>query len=231
MTKGLPATVEDAEIAAVEDAAVARARRYVRKLKSGEISAQPLELRDSEGAAPPSWFGRENSRAWVKTCMKALAADPPACILCLRARPRRPLCRRRSPPRDHRRTQRAGRGAAHVAARLRYRDHEGGAPAAGRKGHNGGGPPQSGHCLRDRRHLPRVRSPSDTFAGLAAARPERLLYRGARFGGGTRSHLGVGRCEGVDAIQLPSRVGHLASSGPRMPSNQSLCTLYFWCRA
>ena len=76
MTKGLPATVEDAEIAAVEDAAVARARRYVRKLKSGEISAQPLELRDSEGAAPTSWFGRENSRAWVKTRLKALAADP-----------------------------------------------------------------------------------------------------------------------------------------------------------
>ena len=76
MTKGVPATLEDAEMAAVEAAAVARARRYVRRLKSGAISAQPLELRDSEGAAPWSWFGRENSRAWVKTRLKALAADP-----------------------------------------------------------------------------------------------------------------------------------------------------------
>jgi hypothetical protein len=71
MTKGVPATLEDAEMAAVEAAAVARARRYVRRLKSGEISAQPLELRDSEGAAPWAWFGRENSRAWVKARLKA----------------------------------------------------------------------------------------------------------------------------------------------------------------
>jgi hypothetical protein len=76
MTKGLPATLEDAEMAAVEVKAVARARRYVRRLKSGAISAQPLELRNSEGAAPWSWFGRENSRAWVKTRLKALAANP-----------------------------------------------------------------------------------------------------------------------------------------------------------
>jgi hypothetical protein len=71
MTRGLPATLEDAEMAAVEAAAVARARRYVRRLKSGEISAQPLELRDSEGATPWPWFGRENSRAWVKARLKA----------------------------------------------------------------------------------------------------------------------------------------------------------------
>jgi hypothetical protein len=68
MTKGLPATFEDA--------AVAHARRHVCRLKSGEISAQPLELRDSEGAAPWSWFGRENSRAWVKARLKALAVNP-----------------------------------------------------------------------------------------------------------------------------------------------------------
>jgi hypothetical protein len=76
MTKGLPATLEDAEMAAVEAAAVARARRYVRRLKSGEISAQPLELHDSEGAARWPWFGRENSRAWVKARLKALAVIP-----------------------------------------------------------------------------------------------------------------------------------------------------------
>ena len=51
MTKGLPATLEDAEMAAVEVKAVARARRYVRRLKSGAISAQPVELRHTEGAA------------------------------------------------------------------------------------------------------------------------------------------------------------------------------------
>jgi hypothetical protein len=67
MTKGLPATLE----AAVETAAVAHARRHVRRLKSGEISAQPLELLDSESVAPWSWFGRENSRAWVKARLKA----------------------------------------------------------------------------------------------------------------------------------------------------------------
>ena len=72
MTKGLPATLE----AAVETAAVAHARRHVRRLKSGEISAQPLESHDSEGAAPCSWFGRENSRAWVKARLKALAVIP-----------------------------------------------------------------------------------------------------------------------------------------------------------
>jgi hypothetical protein len=76
MTKGLPATLKEAEMAAVEAAAVARARRHVRRLKSGEISAQPLELRDSEGVAPWSWFGRENSRAWVKDRLKALAVIP-----------------------------------------------------------------------------------------------------------------------------------------------------------
>jgi hypothetical protein len=75
MTK-LPATLEDTEIAAIEGTAVARARRYVNRLKGGEISAQPLELRDSEGAAPWSWFGGENSRAWVKARLKALAANP-----------------------------------------------------------------------------------------------------------------------------------------------------------
>ena len=63
-------------MAAVEAAAVARARRYVRRLKSGEISAQPLELRDSEGDAPWPWFGRENSRAWVKARLKADAVNP-----------------------------------------------------------------------------------------------------------------------------------------------------------
>ena len=73
MTKGLPATLEGA---AVKTAAVAHARRHVRRLKSGEISAQPLELRDSEGAAPWSWFGQENSRAWVKARLKALAVIP-----------------------------------------------------------------------------------------------------------------------------------------------------------
>ena len=76
MTKGLPATLEEAEMAAVEAAAVAHARRHVRRLKSGEISAQPLDLRDSEGFAPWSWFGRENSRAWVKARLKALAVIP-----------------------------------------------------------------------------------------------------------------------------------------------------------
>jgi hypothetical protein len=75
MTK-LPATLEKAEMAAVEVAAVARARRYVRRLKSGAISAQPPELRDSEGVAQWSWFGRENSRAWVKARLKALAVIP-----------------------------------------------------------------------------------------------------------------------------------------------------------
>lgn len=72
MTKGLPATLE----AAVETAAVAHARRHVCRLKSGEISAQPLELRDSEGAAPTSWFGRENSRSWAKTWLKRAASNP-----------------------------------------------------------------------------------------------------------------------------------------------------------
>jgi hypothetical protein len=72
MTRGLPATLEDA----VEVKAVARARRHVRRLKSGEISAQPLELRDSEGAAAWSWFGGENSRAWTKARLKALALIP-----------------------------------------------------------------------------------------------------------------------------------------------------------
>ena len=55
---------------------MAHARRYVRRLKSGEISAQPVELRDNEGAAPWSWFGPENSRAWVKARLKALAVIP-----------------------------------------------------------------------------------------------------------------------------------------------------------
>ena len=76
MTKGLPATMEDAEMAAVEAVAVAHARCHVRRLKSGEISAQPLELRDSEAAAPWSWFGREHSRAWVKARLKADALNP-----------------------------------------------------------------------------------------------------------------------------------------------------------
>jgi hypothetical protein len=76
MTKRLPATREDAERTAVEEEAVARARRYVRRLKSGTISAQPLELLDSEGASPWSWFGRENNRAWVKARLKALAGNP-----------------------------------------------------------------------------------------------------------------------------------------------------------
>ena len=41
------------------------------------ISARaPLELRDSEGASPWSWFGRESSRAWVKARLKALAVIP-----------------------------------------------------------------------------------------------------------------------------------------------------------
>jgi hypothetical protein len=31
---------------------------------------------DSEGAAPWSWFGRENSRVWVKARLKALAVNP-----------------------------------------------------------------------------------------------------------------------------------------------------------
>ena len=86
MTK-LPATLKEAEMAAVEVAAVARARRYVRRLKSGAISAQPPELRDSEGVAQWSWFGRENSRAWVKARLKALAANPPrASFVCGLAR-------------------------------------------------------------------------------------------------------------------------------------------------
>ena len=128
MTKGLPATLEEAEMAAVEAAAVARARRYVRRLKSGAISALPLELRDSEGAAPWSWFGRENSRAWVKARLKALALNPQrSSFVCGLARAGW-ICRRRSPPRDHRRIQRARREAAHVAARLRYRDHAVGRP-------------------------------------------------------------------------------------------------------
>ena len=49
---GLPAKPEDAKTAALRAAAVAHARRHVRRLKSGEISAQPLELRDNEDAAP-----------------------------------------------------------------------------------------------------------------------------------------------------------------------------------
>jgi hypothetical protein len=74
-------------MANVEAKAVARARRYVHRLKSGTISAQPLELRDGEGAAPWSWFGRENSRAWVKARLKALAANPPrASFVCGLAR-------------------------------------------------------------------------------------------------------------------------------------------------
>ena len=44
--------------------------------RAGTFSAQPLELRDSEGAAPWSWFGRENSRAWIKARLKALAVIP-----------------------------------------------------------------------------------------------------------------------------------------------------------
>jgi hypothetical protein len=63
-------------MAGVEAKAVAYGRRHVRRLKSGEISAQPLERRDSEGAAPWSWFGRENSRAWVKARLMADAGDP-----------------------------------------------------------------------------------------------------------------------------------------------------------
>jgi hypothetical protein len=68
MIKGLPSTFEDA--------AVAHARRHICRLKSGEISAQPLELRDSENAASWSWFGRENSLAWVKARLKLLAVIP-----------------------------------------------------------------------------------------------------------------------------------------------------------
>src|SRR5271166_1533344 len=74
-------------MAADEVKAVAYARLHLRRLKSGEISAQPLELRDSEGAAPWSWFGRENSRAWVKARLKALAVIPQrAAFVCRLAR-------------------------------------------------------------------------------------------------------------------------------------------------
>jgi hypothetical protein len=79
MTKGLPATLADAEMAAVKAAAVAYARRHVRRLKNdGEekISAQPLELRDGEDGDPWSWFGLENGRAWAKARLKALAVIP-----------------------------------------------------------------------------------------------------------------------------------------------------------
>jgi hypothetical protein len=91
MTKGVPATVEEAEMAAVEAAAVAGARRFVRRLKDGTFppSAPPPELArfDSEGAVPWSWFGRENGRAWSKARLKALAVIPQrASFVCGRAR-------------------------------------------------------------------------------------------------------------------------------------------------
>jgi hypothetical protein len=73
---GLLAKPQDAKTTALRAAAVAHARRHVCRLKSGEISAQPLGLRDSEDAAPWSWFGRENSRDWVKARLKADALNP-----------------------------------------------------------------------------------------------------------------------------------------------------------
>lgn len=78
MTKGLPATLEDAEMAAREAAAVARARRFVRRLKDGTIPASelPPEFALFDGAGPISWFGWENSRAWVKARLKARASNP-----------------------------------------------------------------------------------------------------------------------------------------------------------
>ena len=44
--------------------------------RAGRFPRTLLERRDSEGAAPWSWFGRENSRAWVKARLKALAVIP-----------------------------------------------------------------------------------------------------------------------------------------------------------
>ena len=73
---GLLAKPQDAKTTALRAAAVAHARRHVCRLKSGEISAQPLGLRDSEDAAPRSGFGRGNSRDWVKARLKADALNP-----------------------------------------------------------------------------------------------------------------------------------------------------------
>ncbi len=211
MTKGLPATLEDAEMAAVEDEAVARARSYVHRLKSGEISAQPLELRDSEGAAPWSWFGRENSRAWVKARLKARlkasAVNPQlASFVCGLARDGLSVADEalREIIIEHKERDEK------LLTSLRAYDIE--ITQAGRRRQGGWDTTEVvlrnlAIALRHRRRLPCVRPASDPFAGLAAPRPERLLYRGARSRGGTRSHHGVGRREDVDAIQLPSPAG------------------------
>jgi hypothetical protein len=75
----LPATFEHAEMAALEAEAVDRARRFVRKLKSGappEFSPLPPGVAFLGEAAPTSWFGRENSRSWAKTWLKRAASNP-----------------------------------------------------------------------------------------------------------------------------------------------------------
>jgi len=74
----LPATFEHAEMAALEAEAVDRARRFVRKLKSGappEFSPLPPGVALLGKAAPMSWFGRENGRAWAKAWLKTAASN------------------------------------------------------------------------------------------------------------------------------------------------------------
>jgi hypothetical protein len=72
-------TIEDAGMAALEAEAIDRARRFVRKLKSGtppEFSPLPPGVALPGEAAPTSWFGRENSRSWAKTWLKRAASNP-----------------------------------------------------------------------------------------------------------------------------------------------------------
>jgi hypothetical protein len=72
-------TIEDAGMAALEAEAIDRARRFVRKLKSGtppEFSPLPPGVALLGEAAPTSWFGRENSRSWAKIWLKRAASNP-----------------------------------------------------------------------------------------------------------------------------------------------------------
>ena len=75
---GLLAKREDAKTAALRAEAVARARRYVRRLKDGTLptSALPPEFARFDNDPPISWFRRENNRAWVKARLKADALNP-----------------------------------------------------------------------------------------------------------------------------------------------------------
>jgi len=207
-------------------AAVARARRYVRRPQERRrVSAQPLELRDSEGAAPRPWFGRENSRAWVKAGLKAGAQgerrEPPTCIFCLRARPRTAFSVADEALREiiveHKERD------ENLFTSLRAYDIE--ITQAGRR--RQGGWDTTEVVLRNLAFsvsspTSAMRSPaSDPFAGLAAPRLSGCYIAARALMEETRSRLGVGHREGLDAIQLPSRAGPLAY----------YCTLYSWCRA